>query len=187
MDDAYAALLAKREELTEVHTREDLARVQAELDVLKDVASRESAEYQQVVLLNRAEAEQRAEMMRLQYQPRIDEAKRKADAARTKADATRTETEAMRRQVQLTTRLNRYDVAGIARAGESDSEYVCPKCGDTNASNIQIVGKGKRKVKIPWCVMCNIPLKKRGEAYVRTVSQAEYMEDGLKRLRGVPE
>lgn len=76
-------------------------------------------------------------------------------------------------------------------AGESNSALrtlglACPKCGGTNL-NWMVNGKGKHKVKVPWCFRCNVKMATKGnKSFIRFLRPGEAMNETLKRLRGRP-
>jgi hypothetical protein len=113
-----------------------------------------------------------------------DSAEAKAEAARREAEAIRAKAEALRQQHDPS--LRRITENLRIKHGVVTTGLMCPKCKDTNASNVQVYGKGKTRKQVPWCIKCNVPLVPPDKPDGGWIVKQGNLDDVRRRLRGLP-
>ncbi len=135
------------EKLKTVHTRKELEEVKKEVYKWRNKLLECSEDFRREI-----EERQRANLPgRPNFDERIRELKGKAGEARRKADL-------LLRSTHMTDPRLREMNDMLRMRAKVQGRMICPECGELDRGNVMSTGRGKRKVKVPWCFKCNIQL-----------------------------
>lgn len=134
------------EKLKAVHTREELEEVRGEVYKWRDKLLESSEDFRREI-----EERQRVNLPGRPIDNQARDIKDRFEGVRRKVDI-------LRSRYMADPRLREMNKIMRKRLTNVQGRMVCPECGEFDMGNIQSMGKGKRKVKVPWCFKCNVQL-----------------------------